>query len=139
MNNRADTTRSALRRMLSNGRLTALPKSPSDQALLAALAVARLDAGRDYVERDVNDALVAWLGTVSEPYGIDHVTLRRLLVDSRLLTRTASGSTYHVNAAKLSEIDAVRDVDPARVLADLQAERETRKRSSARAGTSATS
>jgi hypothetical protein len=131
MNNRNDTTGRALKRMFSNGKLTALPKRPADQALLATLAAARFDSQGSYKESEVNDRLGAWLETVSEPYGIDYAMLRRLLVDSRLLMRTASGSTYHVNEAKLAAINAVRDVDASRVLADLHEERDRRKRRNA--------
>ena len=127
MNHRPDASQRSLRRLLANGRLTALPKRPSDQLLLATLAVSRMDAGKTLTEAAVNESLVAWLEDVSEPYGIDHVTMRRLLVDSRLLDRTPSGSTYIVNAAKSAEIDAVRKLSPAEVLAGIVSERDQRK------------
>jgi hypothetical protein len=80
----------------------------------------------------VNERLEAWLEKVSEPYGIDHVTMRRLLVDSRLLTRTTSGSNYQVNDTRLPEIDAVRKFDPESILAEVIEERKRRKRAIAR-------
>jgi hypothetical protein len=128
MNHRPDASQRSLRRLLANGRLTALPKRPSDQVLLATLAVSRMDPDRTLTEAEVNEALVAWLDDVSEPYGIDHVTMRRLIVDSRLLNRTPSGSTYVVNDAKRGEIDAVRELNPAEVLAGIVDERDQRKR-----------
>jgi hypothetical protein len=131
MDNRHEPTQRALKRMLANGRLTALPKRPADQALLATLAVSGFDANRSYLERDVNERLEGWLEKVSEPYGIDHVTMRRLLVDSRLLTRTTSGSRYQVNARKLSDIEAVRTIDAETVLAEIIEERKRRKRKAA--------
>jgi hypothetical protein len=131
MDNRPDPTQRALKRLLANGRLTALPKRPADQALLATLAVSGFDAGRTYLERDVNERLEAWLEKVSEPCGIDHVTMRRLLVDSRLLTRTTSGSNYQVNATKIPDIEAVRTIDPETVLAEIVEERKRRKRKNA--------
>jgi hypothetical protein len=110
--------------MLANGPLTAMPKRPSDQHLIATLAAARFDPGREYREREVNEILEDWLATFCEPYGIDHVTLRRLLVDSRLLSRTTSGGSYRVSTAKMADVEA----DPAAVLAAIRAERESRKR-----------
>ena len=76
----------------------------------------------------MNDILTTWLATFSAPYGIDHVTLRRMLVDARLLTRTTSGSTYSVNGAKADEIAAVAQLVPSAVLEAVQAERQRRKR-----------
>jgi hypothetical protein len=116
----------SLKRLLANGPLTAVPKRPSDQQLLMDLAVAQFEPGRTYGEREVNEILKAWIDTFSEPYGIDHVTFRRMLVDARMLTRTKSGSTYAINPAKPpSEAVAVA---PAAMLAEIRSERESRKR-----------
>jgi hypothetical protein len=92
------------------------------------MAAAQLEPGRDYGEGEVNDKLVAWLETFCDPYGLDHVTLRRMLVDSRLLSRTASGSRYRINPERLSEIEAVAAADPREVLEEIRAERASRKR-----------
>ena len=123
-----DETHRALKRMLSNGPLAAVPKRPSDQHLLVTMAAAQLEPGREYGEGEVNDKLVAWLETFCDPYGLDHVTLRRMLVDSRLLSRTASGSSYRLNPERLSEIEAVAAADPREVLEEIRAERASRKR-----------
>jgi hypothetical protein len=119
----------SLKRMLANGRLTAVPKRPGDRDILVALAAAQVEAHRDCAEIEVNERLQAWLETISEPFGIDHVTLRRMLVDSRFLVRTKSGSTYRVNEDRLEEIEAVRGIDPGEVLARVRNERDLRKRS----------
>jgi hypothetical protein len=117
-----------LKRLLANGPLTAVPKRPSDQRLLVTLAAAQFDPRKTYREREVNEILGAWIRTFCEPYGIDHVTLRRLLVDARLLSRTASGSAYQVNREMLGETETVRTIEPAGVLAEIQDDRESRKR-----------
>jgi len=57
-----------------------------------------------------------------------HKALKRMLVDSGLLARTASGSLYLVNEAKLEEIEAVRGIEPADILAEVRDERDLRKR-----------
>lgn len=128
MNDDRDKARRNLKRLLSNGPLTAVPKRPADQRLLVALAAARFDAHGSYLEREVNERLRTWLKTISEPFGIDHVTLRRLLVDSRLLTRTSSGSMYRLNLEKIREVEAVQEIDPADVLTEIRSERDRRKR-----------
>jgi hypothetical protein len=123
-----DETHRALKRMLSNGPLAAVPKRPSDQQLLVAMAAAQLEPGQDYSEGEVNEKLLAWIETFCEPHGLDHVTLRRMLVDSRLISRTKSGSAYRLNAERLAEIEAVASVDPGEVLEEIRVERESRKR-----------
>lgn len=123
-----DVAHRALKRLLANGRLTGVPKRPAAQELLVALAASQMDAHRSYLESEVNERLRIWLETISEPFGIDHVTLRRMLVDSRLLTRTSSGSMYQINVEKLGKIEAIRGIEPADVLAQVQNERDLRKR-----------
>ena len=115
----------ALKRMLANGPLTAIPKRPSDQQLLVTLAAARFELGKSYRESEVNDLLEAWLQTFCEPYGIDHVSFRRMLVDSRLITRTKSGSAYEA-AARADLAEPLPE--PAQVLEAMRVERESRKR-----------
>jgi hypothetical protein len=128
MNDHRDTTYRSLKRLLANGRLTAVPKRPADQKLLVALAATQIDAHTSWLESEVNERLKTWLETISEPFGIDHVTLRRMLVDSGLLTRTSSGSTYQINAERLEEIEAIREIEPASVLVQVRNERDLRKR-----------
>ena len=123
----ADEARRALERMLANGPLAAMPKRPQDQDLLALMAAARFEPGATYSEAEVNDVLAGWLATFCAPYGIDHVTLRRMLCDTRLLERTKSGSTYAVNAQKRGEIAAVAGLVPSEMLAAVQAARARRK------------
>jgi hypothetical protein len=114
----------ALKRLLANGPLTALPKRPADQELLLQLAASRFDARKAYRESEVNGELSRWLETFCSPFGIDHVTMRRLMVDSRLMTRDRAGSSYRVSVGKTRKLQA----EPAQVLAEIRAEREARKK-----------
>ncbi len=118
----------ALRRLLANGPLDAVPKRPTDQDLLVRLAIATLEPEREYGERELNEHLEAWLATFTEPYGIDHVTLRRMMVDSRLLLRTPSGSRYMLSPDAGEALESLRDVHPAQVLEQVREERAERKR-----------
>jgi hypothetical protein len=131
MEQNRDEAHQALKRLLANGPLAAVPKRPSDQRLLAALAASNFEPRRDYREREVNEILEAWLRTFCGPRGIDHVTLRRLLVDSRLLSRTASGSAYRLNPEKYGQAASLAAIAPARVLAEIRGERESRRRAHA--------
>ena len=115
-----------LKRLLANGPLTAMPKRPDDQALIARLAGTRFKADKAYRETDVNEVLKDWLATFSAPFGIDHVTLRRFMVDMQVLARDRSGSTYYLNSACLEGVDGT--IDPARILAEASAERDVRRK-----------
>lgn len=73
--------------LFSHGRLKSVPRKPARRGpLLAHLAETLFHPGRDYTEREVNDALL----TVHD----DAAALRRYLVEARLLTRTRDGSSY---------------------------------------------
>lgn len=73
--------------LFSKGRLTAIPrKAARREQLLAHLAETLFVPGREYSEREVNDALL----TVHE----DCSALRRYLVEAGKLTRTRDGGSY---------------------------------------------
>ena len=115
----------ALRRLLANGPLTGWPRRPADQDLLVALTAARFEPGREYREAEVNEVIESWLATFVAEYGIDHVSMRRALVDARFLVRDRAGATYHVDAGRVQKEDA--KVQPASLLAEIRAERAARK------------
>src|ERR1700694_2352449 len=123
-----DKSHRALKRLLANGPLTAVPKRPDDQALLLQLAASRFEPERVYRESEVNEELKRWLQTFCAPSGIDHVTIRRLLVDSRLLTRDKARSLYRGNRERIQKLEPGGAMNPAQVLAQIQIDREARKR-----------
>ena len=120
--------RLTLRRLFVNGPLASLPAKPADQDFLVELAAARFEPGRTYSEAEVNELLEPWLATFCEPAGIDHVTMRRMLVDSRRLVRTSSGSHYQADTRRAAQAAALAAIDPAAILAEVRAERDERKR-----------
>ncbi|MCX5211652.1 DUF2087 domain-containing protein [Kitasatospora sp. NBC_00240] len=74
--------------LFSQGRLTTIPrKAARRDQLLTHLAQTLFQPGRDYTEREVNEALL----TVHDDYS----ALRRYLVEAHLLVRTRDGSRYH--------------------------------------------
>ncbi len=64
-----------------DGRLTSLPRREAFLAAACGFLAERFERGRDYAESDVNEIL---RGDAPDP-----ATLRRLLVDRGLLTRSA--------------------------------------------------
>lgn len=123
MTRRRETVEQVLKRLFTNGPLTAMPTRPEDEQLLLLLAARRFEPRREYRETEVNDRLRKWMSSFVAPYGIDHVTLRRRLVDTGLLMRDAAGSTYWT----LRRVSGM-DIDPAKVLAAVREERAQRKR-----------
>lgn len=89
--------RKALTQFDARGRLMRWPNRFAVQRLALWVLWTRFDARRVYTERDVNDILKAWA-----TYG-DHVTLRRELVEMKLLTRKPDCSEYRKLAAKPDE------------------------------------
>lgn len=72
------------------------PRSGVDREVLFQSIVLTLDSARSYSEREINEALLAWNRDVAPAIDIDHVTLRRTLVDYGRLERTADGRAYRV-------------------------------------------
>ena len=84
----SDTAAKALRQYDDWGRLTRWPIKYSVQRMMLWGLWLRFDTRRKYSEREVNELLNAW-----HLFG-DHCTLRRELVNMRLLVRKSDGSEY---------------------------------------------
>ena len=80
--------RKALEHFDAVGRLERWPLKLSVQRLAMWVLWTRFDARRVYTEKEVNQVLKAW-----HLYG-DHVTLRRELINHKLLTRKSDCSEY---------------------------------------------
>jgi hypothetical protein len=86
-----DQDASALRRLTdSSGLIIAYPAAVSDRlAVLRALA-ARMTLGQIYSEHAINELIQLHV----HPDAVDHVTLRRDLIDYQLIQRTDRGTRY---------------------------------------------
>jgi len=65
-----------------------------ERALLLSLAASSFQGGRTYREAEVNDVLSAWLNETGSMLRIDHVELRRWLVDMQFIARDGYGRAY---------------------------------------------
>lgn len=81
---------SVVRAFVRDGRLTGVPAQAGRRRVLLEHVVQSFEPGRDYSEKEVNVVLQAW----SADSPVDHVALRRYLVDEGLLTRAGTGSNY---------------------------------------------
>ena len=124
----ADAAETALRRILRSGSLEAFPTHSADLDIVLAVAAVTLMRRRPYNEQEINAALVDWLESV---HGwIDHVTLRRRMVDLGFLKRTVNGSRYFMNYGRVVEVlgDPAVELDAGAIARGVLREREERKR-----------
>jgi hypothetical protein len=83
-----DRMEAVVRAFVRDGRLTGVPAQAGRRRQLLEHVVQSFEPGRDYPEKEVNAVLRVW----TEGGGIDHVSVRRYLVDEGLLTR--DGDSY---------------------------------------------
>jgi hypothetical protein len=97
----------------------AFPRRDRDRHVLYRSILLTLDVTENYSEKALNAELQKWLSEVATGMDIDHVTLRRYLVDEAYLFRDAKGSTYAVNLTGRGHIEfeeAVAGIDPSAVI-----------------------
>ena len=106
-----------------------LPKKPADFNIILVSAICDLSPSRRYSEKELNADLQRWILQVGSNFGIDHVTLRRYLVDAGLLTRDTAGAEYSVrtSAHDFSFDPEIRAIDLPALLSAAKKERAERK------------
>ncbi len=107
-----------------------LPKKREDQQILLVSAILALDPQRHYSETELNEALQPWSRSFGDSFGLDHVTLRRLLIDDRFITRDPAGSSYSLNldAPPCTYDPSIAELDLDLLIEEARREREERKR-----------
>ena len=119
-----------LGKILGVGVPITLPKQNADQLVLMGAAALGLDPARHYDEKGLNTALADWLHTFSRPGGLDHVSLRRYLIDFRFVARESDGSAYWVDRAELAQEfePPIFELDPKDIVQQVKDEQATRRR-----------
>ncbi len=92
MNEREHFRKLAIKRGLTPGAL--IDADPLGFDLLLIAAQRQFAEGRNYSEREVNEVLKHWLQTSGGMLAVDHVEMRRWLVDMGILTRDVYGQAY---------------------------------------------
>lgn len=101
------------------GHGSGMPRRLRDRHIVFRSASQALDPAQTYAETEVNLALQAWLAGLGSSFDVDHVTLRRELVDAGYLVRDAFGSRYQVRLLGNGTIgfdDEVAHVDTVSVI-----------------------
>ncbi|PWB70615.1 hypothetical protein C3F09_08845 [candidate division GN15 bacterium] len=71
-----------------------MPRKQEDRHILFLSALLGLESGREYTETQLNEQLRQWSDQFGDNVGLDHVSLRRSLVDEHFLARDAAGKGY---------------------------------------------
>ena len=106
------------------------PRKHRDQHILFKSITLMLETKRRYAEDELNECLAKWLSQVGRTIEIDHVSLRRYLVDAGYLTRDTAGRSYRVDSEQtvgLFEAD-IEDINPVAVVEEAYRDAEERKR-----------
>lgn len=92
----------------------AWPKRKSDRQIIRLSIAAFFNLNKtDYREIDVNDLIMTWSAHFGGRLNLDHVTLRRELVDARILSRDNHGGQYTVvvDQALIDNVTMIRRLD----------------------------
>lgn len=93
-----------------------LPRKPVDYHILLISSILGLQPGKEYRESDLNDELQRWVLGLGSNFRLDHVTLRRYLIDARYILRDPAGTAY-----RLQTTDHLYSYDPEILSIDLPA------------------
>jgi hypothetical protein len=107
-----------------------LPRKRVDRQILLQSVVLTLSPDAEYTEKEIDAALESWLETVAPSVDIDHVALRRYLVDDEFLGRTPDGAAYTVLAPgprRIRFAPEVGSVDVREVVAEAKRRRAEQK------------
>ena len=78
-----------------------LPKKQKNLHILLISSILNLESNRQYAENELNNELQKWTNCFGNDFGLDHVTLRRYLVDAHYLKRDPAGEYYELQTTDL--------------------------------------
>ena len=118
------------RRLLKGGAMRRMPRNRSDLQVFLALAASALDPQFDYDEQKLNEHLMEWMSGFTDPVVMDHVSIRRYLVDYHYLHRDVPGTTYKTNQPMINTVikPRARSVQPLVLLEEIRRDQAHRRR-----------
>ena len=87
------------------------PARPADRAILQKSMIRYFDPDARYSQKGVDTILKQWIQEIGRKIRVDHVTLRRLLVDDGYLERRPDGARYRVTLLGPFAYQFAPDVD----------------------------
>jgi hypothetical protein len=111
------------------------PKKHMDRHILFISATLGLEPHRQYTESELNDELRKWTARFGGPVNLDHVSLRRFLVDEHYIRRDTAGDAYELATTDLpytfdrsiKTLDLEGLIDEARTARELKKQQHMRK------------
>ena len=85
-----------LAQLCLSGQSNDLPHKQRDRQIILKSIALHLSKDPTYSEREINAALMHWVGEVGHSLQVDHAALRRSLVDEKYLERSEGGTTYRL-------------------------------------------
>jgi len=107
-----------------------LPRRQRDRHILLKSIALILDKEREYTQPEINSAIGSWLSYAAREIKIDHVWLRRQLVDAGYITRDKRGKSYQLSNDYMNRITfepSIDEIDPYGVIRNAYKEIEQRK------------
>ena len=106
-----------------------LPKKHLDRHILFISSILKLEPTQQYSEKELNEALQIWIIPFGRSFALDHVTLRRYLIDEKYLTRDSAGGTYELAEAGLPYTfdESIRKLDLEKLVSEAKQARELKK------------
>lgn len=127
----ADQFTTRLGALCARGSQSGLPVKTADRLIVLKSVILTMEPGRTYTAVEMTEAMKRWMATVGPGLGTDHATLRRELVDSRLLARDADGKSYWIPSPGPHDGDFAPEVnalDPVAIVEEARARIEQKKR-----------
>jgi hypothetical protein len=106
----SDEFKKRLGQLCLTAKTAELPRRQRDRHILLKAISLKFETDRSYSEPEVNRVIADWLNRVGQSLEIDHVTLRRALVDESYLMRTAGGTAYQVGRRSDEQFSFSKDV-----------------------------
>lgn len=106
-----------------------LPRKRRDLHIVLRSVALLLERSVSYTETSFDDALIRWLQEVGYNFRLDHVTLRRTLVDYAYVLRDPAGTRYRVAGDHDDLFDPLIDtLDPVFIIEEAMAKREAKRK-----------
>jgi hypothetical protein len=106
-----------------------LPKKSLDRHILFISSILKIDPQRQYSESELNDVLRIWTTRFGANFGLDHVTLRRFLIDEKYIKRDDAGMSYELETTDppYTFDQTIESVDLEELINEARREREKKK------------
>ena len=101
--------------LCSRSGLSGLPRRTRDRHIVLKSVILTLERTREYSEGEINLELRSWLKGVENRIGLDHVDLRRRLIDHEYLGRSKDGSRYWVAVSSRKQMEFDSEIENADV------------------------